>query len=108
MNKPFNYSDISKNGLSCVFVHLLIGGQVETCPSHQFQCASMSECLDTALVCNLVRNCADGSDEGGDCETKCPDKALCVQNCYSTPQGTVSNGEMLLRVLFYLSASHCV
>ncbi|XP_024294925.1 very low-density lipoprotein receptor-like isoform X3 [Oncorhynchus tshawytscha] len=63
-------------------------GQVATCPSHQFQCASMSECLDMALVCNSVRNCADGSDEGGDCKTTCPDKAICVQNCYSTPQGT--------------------
>ncbi|XP_031686144.1 low-density lipoprotein receptor-related protein 4 isoform X2 [Oncorhynchus kisutch] len=63
-------------------------GQVATCPSHQFQCASTSECLDMALVCNSVRNCADGSDEGGDCKTTCPDKAICVQNCYSTPQGT--------------------
>ncbi|XP_021476797.2 very low-density lipoprotein receptor isoform X2 [Oncorhynchus mykiss] len=63
-------------------------GQVGTCPSHQFQCASTSECLDMALVCNSVRNCADGSDEGGDCKTTCPDKGICVQNCYSTPQGT--------------------
>ncbi|XP_041720534.1 low-density lipoprotein receptor-related protein 1B isoform X1 [Coregonus clupeaformis] len=62
-------------------------GQVETCPSHQFQCGSKWECLDTALVCDLVRNCADGSDEGGDCQTKCPDKAQCAQNCYSSPQG---------------------
>ncbi|XP_035591501.2 very low-density lipoprotein receptor-like isoform X3 [Oncorhynchus keta] len=63
-------------------------GQVATCPSHQFQCANTSECLDMALVCNSVRNCADGSDEGGDCKTTCPDKAICVQNCDSTPQGT--------------------
>lgn len=67
------------------------------CLPHQFQCGSQ-ECLDLALVCNGYINCADGSDEGGSCQTTCTEDEMkhCSQSCYSTPQGTVrtANGKM--------------
>lgn len=72
---------------SCVCVY---SGGVVTCLPHQFQCGSQ-ECLDPALMCNGITNCADGSDEGGSCQIKCagPENTRCSQSCYSTPQGTV-------------------
>lgn len=64
-----------------------------TCLPHQFQCGGSQQCLDPALVCNGITNCADGSDEGGSCQMSCSeaDNSRCSQSCYSTPQGTVRN-----------------
>lgn len=76
------------------------------CLPHQFQCSSQ-ECLDPALVCNGFSNCADGSDEGGSCQTTCTEeeKSHCSQSCYSTPQGTVktANINMKLELWWYRS-----
>lgn len=65
------------------------------CLPHQFQCRSQ-ECLDPVLLCNGFINCADGSDEGGSCQTPCTEeeKSQCSQSCYSTPQGTVRTANM--------------
>lgn len=80
------------------------------CLPHQFQCGSR-ECLDAALVCNGFINCADGSDEGGSCQTACTEdeKSRCSQSCYSTPQGPVSaaNVECGAVVLGVLSLPGC-
>lgn len=75
-------------------------GGVVTCLPHQFQCGSQ-ECLDPSLVCNGITNCADGSDEGGSCRINCAeaDSRRCSQNCYNTPQGTVSILQLRLCVL---------
>lgn len=73
-----------------VWVCVCTGG-VAPCLPHQFQCGSQ-ECLDPALVCNSITNCADGSDEEGKCKMNCADVDMsrCSQICYSTPQGPVS------------------
>lgn len=50
-----------------------------------------------SLMCNGVRNCVDGSDEGAGCTTSCSeaDHARCSQTCYSTPQGPVRANQQL-------------
>ena len=80
------YSSVLNMKMECVCVP----GGVVTCLPQQFQCGSQ-ECLDPVLVCNSIRNCADGSDEGGSCNINCAeaDNSRCSQSCYSTPQGTV-------------------
>ncbi|CAL8318102.1 unnamed protein product [Lota lota] len=60
-----------------------------TCPTSMFQCGSR-ECLDPALVCNRITNCADGSDEGPGClQQNCSSPAAprCDHRCVNTPQG---------------------
>ncbi|CAL8280063.1 unnamed protein product [Merluccius merluccius] len=60
-----------------------------SCPASTFQCGS-SECLDPALVCNRITNCADGSDEGPGClQQNCsgPAAPRCDHRCVSTPHG---------------------
>lgn len=68
-----------------------VPGRMVTCLPHQFQCGSQ-ECLDPVLVCNGITNCADGSDEGGDCHITCTEagEGRCSHSCHSTPQGAVS------------------
>lgn len=50
-----------------------------------------------SLMCNGVRNCVDGSDEGPGCTTTCSeaDQARCSQTCQSTPQGPVRANQHL-------------
>ncbi|XP_071448921.1 vitellogenin receptor [Hetaerina americana] len=55
-------------------------------PCTEFLCTS-GECIPYILVCNSVSNCADGSDEGGRCETSCQDKNPCSDVCQKTPSG---------------------
>lgn len=52
-----------------------------------------------ALVCNGFINCADGSDEGGSCQTTCTEdeKSRCSQSCHSTPQGPVSAANVQMK-----------
>lgn len=59
-------------------------------------------------MCNGFINCADGSDEGGSCQTTCTEdeKSGCSQSCYSTPQGTVRTANsVLIKVLFWCTRS---
>ncbi|XP_056434326.1 low-density lipoprotein receptor-related protein 2 isoform X4 [Gadus chalcogrammus] len=59
------------------------------CPTPTFQCGSR-ECLDPALVCNSITNCADGSDEGPGClQQNCSSPAAprCDHRCVTTPHG---------------------
>lgn len=54
--------------------------------------------MDASLVCNGVINCADGSDEGGSCQTSCSeaDSSRCSQICSSSPQGPVRTNQPLI------------
>ena len=74
-------------------------GDTAACPPNQFQCGSQ-ECLELEQVCNEITNCADGSDEGGACLTRCAqqDFARCSHMCHSTPQGTVRSEASSLHV----------
>lgn len=50
-----------------------------------------------SLLCDGVRNCVDGSDEGAGCSATCSeaDRARCSQTCHSTPQGPVRANQQL-------------
>ncbi|XP_046386301.1 vitellogenin receptor-like [Ischnura elegans] len=55
-------------------------------PCTEFLCSS-GECLPYTMVCNSVSNCADGSDEGGRCESSCNINNPCSSVCQKTPSG---------------------
>nr|XP_009682064.1 PREDICTED: uncharacterized protein LOC104149877 [Struthio camelus australis] len=54
------------------------------CQSHEYPCG-LGTCLNASLVCDGQRDCADGSDEGGNCSTPC--QLPCSHLCYPSPQG---------------------
>lgn len=67
------------------------GGR-RNCPAHLYQCGS-GDCVLPDLVCDRVRNCVDGSDEGNGClHRNCTHllAAHCERLCVSTPGGPVS------------------
>lgn len=62
-------------------------GQPTPCLSHEYPCG-LGICLNASLVCSGHQDCADGSDEGGNCSLPC--QRPCSQLCYPSPQGPVS------------------
>ena len=64
-------------------------GPPEKCGSSEFQCHP-SACLDLSLVCDGKRDCADGSDEGGQCSSSACRQGQCFHSCYPSPHGPVS------------------
>nr|XP_019808868.1 PREDICTED: vitellogenin receptor-like [Bos indicus] len=63
-------------------------GPPEKCGSSEFQCHP-SACLDLSLVCDGKRDCADGSDEGGQCSSSACRQGQCFHSCYPSPHGPV-------------------
>ncbi|OXB59000.1 hypothetical protein ASZ78_002484 [Callipepla squamata] len=59
-------------------------GQPTPCLSHEYPCG-LGVCLNASLVCSGQQDCADGSDEGGNCSLPC--QRRCSQLCYPSPQG---------------------
>jgi low density lipoprotein-related protein 2 len=62
------------------------------CQSHEFKClGTMEVCINQTQVCDNIRNCPDGSDEGGfcsrdDCSTL---NGGCSHYCHRSPIGSV-------------------
>lgn len=71
-------------------------GHPTPCLSHEYPCG-LGICLNASLVCSGQQDCADGSDEGGNCSLPC--QRPCSQLCYPSPQGPVSAGSCSLGVL---------
>ncbi|POI34428.1 hypothetical protein CIB84_001817 [Bambusicola thoracicus] len=59
-------------------------GHPTPCLSHEYPCG-LGICLNASLVCSGQQDCADGSDEGGNCSLPC--QRPCSQLCYPSPQG---------------------
>ncbi|XP_054031125.1 low-density lipoprotein receptor-related protein 2 [Dryobates pubescens] len=59
-------------------------GQPAPCQSHEYPC-ELGACLNASLVCDGQQNCADGSDEGGNCSVPC--QRSCTHLCHPSPQG---------------------
>lgn len=59
-------------------------GPSDKCGSSEFQCHP-SACLDLSLVCDGKRDCADGSDEGGQCTSSACRQGQCFHSCYPSP-----------------------
>lgn len=87
----------ARPGDGWVFVGLTMGqaghrppaGAPEKCGSSEFQCRSAA-CLNLSLVCDGKEDCADGSDEGGQCSASACGQAQCSHTCYPSPRGPVS------------------
>lgn len=59
------------------------------CKDGSYPCGS-GDCVPYELVCNHVRDCLDGSDEGVQCTSACKVKnGNCEQKCLETPSGPV-------------------
>nr|XP_013811847.1 PREDICTED: low-density lipoprotein receptor-related protein 4-like [Apteryx mantelli mantelli] len=65
--------------------HLRVpAGQPAPCQSHEYPCG-LGTCLNASLVCDGRQDCADGSDEGGNCSVPC--RLPCSHLCHPSPQG---------------------
>ncbi|XP_011501063.1 PREDICTED: vitellogenin receptor [Ceratosolen solmsi marchali] len=57
------------------------------CSDGQFACRT-GFCLSLDKACDGERQCLDGSDEGGECESAC-ESNTCENFCYKTPTGPI-------------------
>lgn len=64
-------------------------GAPQKCQDSEFQCAA-GACLSFSMVCDGREDCADGSDEGGECSSSVCSPGLCDHSCYQSPAGPVS------------------
>ncbi|XP_046973536.1 putative vitellogenin receptor [Vanessa cardui] len=73
---------------ACAMMNKTLAGnsthQVESC-SKGYRCDG-GQCVEWARVCDRVRDCADGSDEGRLCDSPCA-RDTCEHSCQPSPRG---------------------